>query len=94
MMAIIPSLQDDGKPHVFPPAADGGPVILDDYRCGQHRDKMVIMHNKQPRFNKQVNKLKTPCYLNCYSIPRYTDEEYQIQSLTSLLSNLEKKLLN
>ncbi|KAG0628734.1 hypothetical protein M758_1G049200 [Ceratodon purpureus] len=54
MTAIIPSLQEDGKPHVFPPAADGGPVILDDYKCGQHRDKMIIMHNKQPHFNKQL----------------------------------------
>jgi tubby-related protein 1 len=54
MTAIIPSLQEDGKPHVFPPAADGGPVLMDDYKCGQYRDKMVIMHNKQPHFNKQV----------------------------------------
>lgn len=54
MTAIIPSLQEDGKPHVFPPASDGGPVLMDDYKCGQFRDKMVIMHNKQPHFNKQL----------------------------------------
>lgn len=54
MTAIIPSLQEDGKPYVFHAAADGGPVLMDDHKSGHHRDKMIVMHNKQPHFNKQV----------------------------------------
>ena len=56
MTAILPDPQDDGKPFVFPPPSisHNGPAILDHYKNGRQRDKMIVLHSKQPHFNKKV----------------------------------------
>ena len=55
MTAIIPAIQEHGnKPYVFPPGPEGAPVILDCFKKGRLRDKLVVLQNKQPHFNKQV----------------------------------------
>ena len=56
MTAILPAPQDDGKPYVFLPSSisHNGPAILDHYKNGRQRDKMIVLHSKQPHFNKKV----------------------------------------
>ena len=56
MTAILPAPQDDGKPYVFAPPSisHSGSAILDHYKNGRQRDKMIVLHSKQPHFNKKV----------------------------------------
>jgi hypothetical protein len=57
MTAIIPSLDKDGNPHIFQPKPCGAPVILDMFKRNIDREKMVVMQNMHPHWNKQVTHL-------------------------------------
>lgn len=55
MVALIPEVDDDDKPFTFGPKDDGSHTILKKYNLREDRDKMVVMHNKEPKWNAEVS---------------------------------------